>query len=153
MTEPRWLSERELEAWNGFLLVGSILGRRVEQQLQDDAGLSHSQYEVLARLSAAPKGELRMTELAGISKTSKSGLTYQVAQLEKAGLVRRVSSPGDDRGVLATLTAKGKRILRDTAPAHAALVRELFLGGLTEQEFAGLADGIRALRERLLKDE
>jgi DNA-binding MarR family transcriptional regulator len=153
MTEPRWLSERELEAWEGFLLAGTILGRRVEQQLQDDAGLSHSQYEVLARLSTAPGGELRMTELAGLSKTSKSGLTYQVAQLEKAGLVRRVSSPGDDRGVLATLTAKGRRILQDTAPAHAALVRELFLGGLTQDQFAGFADGIRALRQRLLEKE
>jgi DNA-binding MarR family transcriptional regulator len=153
MAEPRWLNARELQAWKDFLLASTILSRRVEQQLQDDAGLSHSQYEVLARLSAAPDGELRMKELAGIAKTSKSGLTYQVSQLEKEGLVRRVSSPGDDRGVCAKLTAKGRRTVQKTAPAHAALVRELFLGGVTEEHFPGFAEGIRTLRERLLDDE
>ena len=45
------------------------------------------------RLAAAPDGELPMTDLAGALYTSKSGLPYQVAQLEKAGLVRRTSSP------------------------------------------------------------
>ncbi|SDW74121.1 DNA-binding transcriptional regulator, MarR family [Amycolatopsis xylanica] len=153
MAEPRWLDARELEAWEGFLEASAILGRRVEQQLKDDAGLSHSQYEVLTRLSTAPGGELRMTELAGFAKTSKSGLTYQVTQLEKAGLVQRVSSPGDDRGVVAKLTAKGVRVLRETAPAHAELVRELFLDGLSPKQFAGFAEGIRALRGRLSEYE
>ena len=97
MAETRWLDERELAAWQGFLAVSAILNRRVEQQLKDVAGLSHPQYEVLARLSAAPGGALRMTELAGVALTSKSGLTYQVAQLEKAGLVRREACASDDR--------------------------------------------------------
>jgi len=153
MVESQWLSARELEAWESFLAVSTILGRQVEQQLKDDAGLSHSQYEVLARLSSAPGGELRMTELAGIAKTSKSGLTYQVAQLEKAGLVRRASSPGDDRGVVAKLTVKGRKVLQVTAPAHAALVRELFVDGLSQKQFTGFADGIRVLRQRLLEAE
>jgi DNA-binding MarR family transcriptional regulator len=153
MAEPRWLSARELEAWEGFLQASTLISRRVEQQLKDDARLSHSQYEVLVRLAGAPGGELRMTELAGIAKTSKSGLTYQVAQLEKAGLVRRVSTPSDDRGVVAKLTAKGKGTLQDVAPAHAAMVRELFLDGLTHKQFAGFADGIRAVRQWLLDNE
>jgi len=153
MAQPRWLSARELEAWEGFLTASTILDRRVEQQLKDDAGLSHSQYDVLARLSAAPGRELRMTELAGVSKTSKSGLTYQVTQLEKAGLVTRVSSPRDNRGVVARLTAAGMRTLRNTAPAHAALVRELFLDGMTTEQFTEFADGIRALCRWLLESE
>jgi DNA-binding MarR family transcriptional regulator len=151
--QPRWLNERELETWEGFLAAGTILNRRIEQQLKDDAGLSHSQYEVLARLSAAPGNELRMTELAGIARTSKSGLTYQVSQLEKAGLVRRTAAPGDDRGIFATLTAKGRRVIEKVAPAHAALVRELFLDGLTKEQFTGLADAVQALRLRLAAGE
>ena len=150
VTEPRWLDERELDTWLGFLKVGTIIGRRVEQQLQDDAGLSHSQYEVLARLSFEPMGELRMKELAGIAGTSKSGLSYQVTQLEKAGLVARVSSPDDDRGVIAKLTSQGRRVLRDTAPAHVNLVRELFLDGLTPEQFANFAEAIQALRTWLV---
>jgi DNA-binding MarR family transcriptional regulator len=149
MADVRWLDDHELAAWEGFLEVGAMLGRRVEQQLKEQAGLSHPQYEVLARLSAAPGGELRMTELAEIALTSKSGLTYQVAQLEKAGLVRRGSCPTDERGVVATLTEKGWQKLRASAPGHATLVRDLFRDGLTDKQFAGLAEGVEALRQRL----
>jgi DNA-binding MarR family transcriptional regulator len=149
MAEPKWLDARELAAWEDFLAVSTILIRRVEQQLKDEAGLSHPQYEVLARLSVAPGGELRMTELAGAALTSKSGLTYQVAQLEKAGLVRRRSCESDERGVLAALTDEGWAKLRESAPGHANLVRELFLDGLTRKQFTSLAEGIDALRQRL----
>ena len=149
MEEPRWLDARELAAWEGFLAVSAILDRRLDLQLKNDAGLSHSQYEVLTRLSSAPGGELRMTELASAALTSKSGLTYQVAQLEKAGLVRRSSCAGDERGVVASLTEEGWRRLRAAAPGHVTIVRELFLDGLTRKQFAGLAEGIDALRQRL----
>ena len=149
MTAPRWLTDEQQHTWAGFLAVHTVLAKRIEQQLRIDAGLSHSQYEVLVRLSAAPDGKLRMTELAGIARTSKSGLTYQVDQLERAGLVRRSSTPGDERGCFATLTPAGRRLLEQTAPAHAELVQSLFVDLLTEQQFAGLAEAITALRTGL----
>jgi DNA-binding MarR family transcriptional regulator len=149
MAEPKWLDARELAAWEGYLEVSAILNRRVEQQLKDEAGLSHPQYEVLARLSAAPGGELRMTELAGAALTSKSGLTYQVAQLEKTGLVRRRSCASDERGIIACLTEAGRQKLRESAPGHAALVRSLFLDGLTRKQFTAFAEGVEAIRLRL----
>src|SRR5580692_37580 len=89
MAEPRWLSAEEMRAWQAFLAAGALLDRRLDQQLRQDAGLSHAQYEILVRLAAAPGGELQMTDLAGSLYTTKSGLTYQITQLEKAGLVRR----------------------------------------------------------------
>ncbi|MFD9739644.1 MarR family winged helix-turn-helix transcriptional regulator [Umezawaea sp. NPDC059074] len=149
MAEPKWLDARELEAWQGWLEVSTMLNRRVEQQLKDEAGLSHPQFEVLTRLSAAPGGELRMTELAGAALTSKSGLTYQVAQLEKTGLVRRRTCESDERGIIACLTEEGWRKLRESAPGHAALVRDLFLDGLTRKQFTAFAEGIEAVRLRL----
>jgi DNA-binding MarR family transcriptional regulator len=149
MEEPNWLDARELAAWEGFLAVSTLLIRRVEQQLKEEAGLSHTQYEVLVRLSSAPGSEMRMTELADVALTSKSGLTYHVAQLEKAGLVRRDSCPGDDRGVIATLTEEGWEKLRASAPGHVTLVRKLFLDGLTSRQFAGLADSLDVIRRRL----
>jgi DNA-binding MarR family transcriptional regulator len=143
------LDERELRAWRDLLVVGGMVDRLVEQQLKDEAGLSHAQYEVLARLSEAPDGELRMTELAGVAVTSKSGLTYQVGQLEKAGLVRRRSCESDVRGVVAGLTDAGWAKLRETAPGHAARVRELFVDGLDRDRFTRLADGLAALAAHL----
>lgn len=53
MGEPTWLDARELKAWQDFLAVAAIVSRRVEQQLKDDAGLSHPQYEARA-WSASP---------------------------------------------------------------------------------------------------
>src|ERR1700759_2266575 len=99
----RWLDEDEKRAWHAFLAAGSLVDRLLDAQLKEAIGLSHPQYEILVRLADAPDGELRMTELADTLLTSKSGLTYQVTQLEKAGLVKRRSCPSDVRGVLAVL--------------------------------------------------
>jgi DNA-binding MarR family transcriptional regulator len=148
MNDPRWLDQRELTAWRAFLESSAILNRQVEQQLKDEAGLSHPQYEVLARLSGAPGGELRMTELAGAALTSKSGLTYQVTQLEKAGLVARRSCPSDVRGVLAVLTEAGRRRLEQAAPGHVTLVRELLIDVLTPDQLAVLADALGEVSRR-----
>ena len=44
------------------------------------------QFKVLARLGLdSPTGSLRMTELADEVVYSRSGLTYQAGQMEKAG--------------------------------------------------------------------
>jgi DNA-binding MarR family transcriptional regulator len=144
----RWLNEDEMRAWHSFLAAGALIGRRLDQQLKDEAGLSHTQYEILARLAAAPDGELRMTELADALYNSKSGLTYQVTQLEQAGLVERRSCPSDVRGVIAVLTEAGRRKLEQAAPGHVAMVRELLIDVLTPAQLAVLADGLGEVSRR-----
>ncbi|GAA3445648.1 MarR family winged helix-turn-helix transcriptional regulator [Planomonospora venezuelensis] len=134
MTGTRWLDDREMAAWKAYLTASHLLERRVEEQLKADAGLTHAQYEILARLSAAPGRRLRMTELAHGVVVSKSGLTYQIDRLEKRGLVERSTCPSDDRGVLAVLTDRGAECLERTAPGHVAVVRELLIDLLTPGE-------------------
>lgn len=123
-----WLDAHELTAWQDLLAVAAIVSRRVEQQLKDEAGLSHPQYEILVGLSAAPNGELRMTELAGAAVTSKSGPSYQVTQLEKSGLVRCRSCDTDNRAEELDPPADGGRRLLDGSgqavdPARMTLCR------------------------------
>ncbi|GAA2619108.1 MarR family winged helix-turn-helix transcriptional regulator [Streptomyces axinellae] len=149
MAETRWLDEREMAAWHGFLEATSRVSRRLEQQLKDDAGLSHAQYEILVRLGDAPDGEVRMTELAEGLFTSKSGLTYQVSQLEKRGLVRRRSCPTDVRGVLAVLTTEGRDTLRSAAPGHVAAVREALIDVLRPDELDVMAEALGRVGARL----
>jgi len=144
----KWLDEDEMRAWQSFLAAGALVDRRVDQQLKDSVGLSHPQYEILVRLAAAPDGELRMTELADTLLSSKSGLTYQVTQLEKAGLVARRSCPSDVRGVLAALTEAGRRRLAQAAPGHVALVRELLIDVLTPGQLAVIADALGEVSRR-----
>ena len=144
----KWLNEDEMRAWQSFLAAGALIDRRVDQQLKETVGLSHPQYEILVRLAAAPDGELRMTELADTLLTSKSGLTYQVTQLERAGLVTRRSCPSDVRGVFAVLTEAGRRRLEQAAPGHVALVRELLIDVLTPEQLAVLADALGEVSRR-----
>lgn len=150
MTEdPRWLDPQEMAAWTGFLAAANLVERRVAQQLKDDARLSHTQYEVLVQLSAAEGGELRMTELADRLVTSKSGLTYQVTQLERAGLVARRACPSDVRGVIAQLTEAGREKLAAAAPGHVAAVREALIDVLTPDQLSHLAEGLAEVGRRL----
>ena len=151
MAEPRWLSAAEMRAWQAFLTAGALLDRRLDQQLRQEAGLSHAQYEILVRLAAAPGGELRMTDLAGALYT-KSGLTYQITQLEKAGLVCRGASPGDVRGVVAALTDAGRQRLAQAAPGHVAAVRALLIDVLTADQLTAVADGLGEVARRLDDD-
>ncbi|MFG1793346.1 MarR family winged helix-turn-helix transcriptional regulator [Nocardia sp. NPDC049149] len=149
MAEPRWLDDEEMRAWQAFLASTALLNRRIEQQLKDDARLSHPQYEVLVRLERAPGNELRMTELSDALFTSKSGITYQIDQLEKAGFVRRTPAPGDPRGIVASLTPAGRRKLEAAAPGHVALVRDLLIDVLTVEQRKAIADGLGEVARRL----
>ncbi|SDP95978.1 DNA-binding transcriptional regulator, MarR family [Actinopolyspora xinjiangensis] len=142
MTQPRWLDSQEKAAWNAFLEVSHRVERRVEHHLREQEGLSHPQYEILVRLADAPDWQLRMTELAESLLTSKSGASYQIGKLEKAGLVRRSSCPGDDRGVLAVLTEEGMATLRRAAPGHVELVRSSLIDLLSREQLAALTDGL-----------
>lgn len=151
--EPRWLNEDEMAAWTGFLGAGALLNRRIEQQLREDSGLSHTQYEILVRLNETPDGALRMTELADALLNSKSGLTYQMTQLEKAGLTGRRSCDWDVRGVVAYITDDGRAKLEAAAPGHAALVRELLIDVLTADQVKALGEGLGEVKRRLVQDK
>lgn len=149
MTEPRWLDEGEKAAWIAFLNATNLVNRRLEQQLKDDAGLSHTQYEVLVQLNAAEGGALRMTELADRLVTSKSGLTYQITQLERAGLVSRRSCSSDVRGVFADITERGREVLRFAAPGHVEAVRQALIDVLTPEQLTHIAEGLGEVSRRL----
>jgi len=142
-----------MRAWHAFVAASALVDRRLDQQLKDDAGISHLQYEILVRLSAHCDHEMRMTELAGALLNSKSGLTYQISQLEKAGLVRRRSCHSDDRAVYAVLTDAGETLLRKAAPGHVALVRELLIDVLTPEQLEAVADGLGEVSRRMLEPE
>ncbi|MFD1938913.1 MULTISPECIES: MarR family winged helix-turn-helix transcriptional regulator [Nonomuraea] len=149
MTETRWLDEREMAAWQAFLIASHLLERRIEEQLKGAAGLTHPQFEVLTLLSAAPGRRMRMTELARGVVVSKSGLTYQISQLEKRGLVQRTSSPGDERGVLAVLTEEGARQLAEIAPGHVEVVRRFLIDLLTPEELETMTAAMSRARQAM----
>ncbi|MFD8376402.1 MarR family winged helix-turn-helix transcriptional regulator [Streptomyces sp. NPDC059688] len=149
MGEPRWLNETEMRAWTGFLETSDLLQRLIDLQLREAGGVTQVQYEILTRINDSPCRRRRMTELADLMVCSRSGLTYQVTQLEKAGLLQRESDPGDERGVLAVLTDEGHQVLSAAAPGHVRTVREGLLDVLTLEQVAQLADIMTTTRNSL----
>ena len=146
--ESGWLDEAEMRTWLNFLKASARLDRQLDSQLKRDAGLSHVQYDVLAKLATVPSGEMHMHELADAVFTSKSGVTYQVSQLERAGLVERRPCEHTERGVHAAITEAGRRRLEQAAPGHVALVRELFIGVLTPDEQQVLSEALGKIAHR-----
>ncbi|MEV4113399.1 MarR family winged helix-turn-helix transcriptional regulator [Nonomuraea sp. NPDC049695] len=149
MSEPRWLNETQMRAWTGFLETSGLIQRHVERQLRQDAGLTMVQYEILHWAYECAPERRCITELADLMITSRSGLSYQVAQLEKAGLLRREPDPDDERRAMVVITEDGRRLLDRTAPGHVEAVRDGLIDLLTDEQVAQLADIMDEVRTRL----
>ncbi|MEW2129369.1 MarR family transcriptional regulator [Streptomyces sp. NPDC005435] len=130
----RWLTPEEQRAWRAYLAASRLLDDAMDRQLQQDAGMPHLFYSVLAILSEAPERRLRMTDLAEELKITRSRLTYAVTRLERDGLVRREDCPWDRRSSLAALTEEGMAVLERAAPGHVGTVRATLFDRLTPEQ-------------------
>lgn len=149
MTHATPLDAEQLAAYLALKEVSSLLEHAVEQQLRVDGGLSGPQFQILARLNDAPAGHLRMTDLADSLVYSRSGLTYQAAQLEKAGLITRTPAEGDERSIVVTLTEAGRDLLATVLPGHVEIVQRLLLTSLSRRDIAALTDILGRVRDRM----
>src|ERR1700692_55635 len=103
-----WLNEEELRAWRALIVLAQLLPGALDRQLQADSGLGHSDYAVLATLSAAPGHRLRMSDLAALMDFSPSRLSHAMTRIETVDWVRRIPCPGDKRVQYAELTDRGR---------------------------------------------
>lgn len=133
-----WLSPEEQVHWRSYLLGVARLNEALNRQLEREAGLSLSEYEILVRLSEAEGRTLRMSDLATSLMHSRSRLTHTVGRLEAQGLVERRACPDDRRGVNCTMTDAGYALLERSAPGHVRAVRENLVDPLTSDELRGL---------------
>lgn len=132
----RWLSDDEQASWRAWIAASLLLPDRLSRDLQEQAGISLPDYEILVYLSEAPEWRLRMSELADRTLSSRSRLSHQVDRLTDAGLVDRQPCSDDRRGSFAVLTPAGWDFLVRTAPVHVESVREHLVDVLTPEEFA-----------------
>src|SRR3954470_2371757 len=102
-----WLTREQQRAWRVYIDAIRLLQDTLDAQLQADAGIPHGYYEILVRLSEAPGRQLRMTQLASGTQSSRSRVSHAVARLEERGWLRREPCASDRRGQLAVLTDAG----------------------------------------------
>jgi len=138
-----------MAAYFALMEVGNLLQHAVEQQLRDDGGISYVQFQILATLADEPDGRLRMTDVADRLVHSRSGLTYQATQLQKAGLLIREPSADDERSTVVVLTPSGRDLLVRVLPAHVDVVRQVLFEDMDRTDVTVLADTVGRLRDRM----
>jgi DNA-binding MarR family transcriptional regulator len=147
--EPRWLNDEEQRAWRAYIDAVRLFTGEIDRELQRDSGLNHAYYQILVTLSEAPDRTMRMSELAGLTLTSRSRLSHAVARLEEAGWVTRRSCPSDKRGSFAVLTDAGYSVLETAARGHVEAVRRNFFDVLSPSQIRQFGEISAILRDAL----
>ncbi|HEX4444303.1 MAG TPA: MarR family transcriptional regulator [Galbitalea sp.] len=138
MSEVSSVSEDEWDVWRAFHAMRRQLDLVLDRHLQQDAGISGPDYEILLTLFEAPRNQLRSRELSELLGWEKSRLSHQVTRMEARGLVARTECDTDARGTWIGITALGRRTTLGAMRDHALTVRRLFFDVLTDEEQAVL---------------
>jgi DNA-binding MarR family transcriptional regulator len=109
--------------------------------------LSAVEFEVLLRLARSPNHRLRMTDLAGQTSLSTSGVTRVVDRMDPDGLVRREACASDRRSSYAVLTDAGLSRLEEVVPGHLELVQQWLVGQLSPAQLEQMLDALRRIRD------
>lgn len=106
---------------------------RLNRRMRGTAGqaLGHGHLSTLGTLSK--NRPLRLGELAAREVVSAPSMTRTVSDLERRGLVRRLSDPDDKRSVLVELTEKGEEMVSE-ARSHRAELLAAMLDQLSARE-------------------
>jgi len=126
--------KRPFLAWYALLQANTRLSERINAEMEAEAGLSLSWFEVLGNLAWAPESCSRMGDLADHLLLSRGGVTRLIGRMEEAGLVRREVPSHDRRATYAHVTDKGREAFDRALPVHVAKVDAYFHSLLTEEE-------------------
>src|SRR5262245_3416172 len=136
------LDPSALELVGRVIVLAQHLERSVGAALSEH-GLSLGQFDILATLRRAEPGPgLTPTHLMRSVMLSSGGMTSRLDRLEEAGWVRRGADPDDRRGVVVSLTAKGRAVI-DAATAARFAEAERSQPPLNGSERKALADLLR----------
>jgi DNA-binding MarR family transcriptional regulator len=128
----------ELRAWLVLLSATGSVEQRLRSAVKETLDVSHDEFLILCLLAEQPRTGLRMTRVADLLGRPKTRLTYQIACLQRAGLVTRRSVCGDKRGVEVALTDKARDLLRETSVLLAGTVRQALADSMGPEQRAAL---------------
>jgi DNA-binding MarR family transcriptional regulator len=147
-SQTPWLSAEEEHLWRGWLQLNDEITATLQREMQQDAKLSLSDYEVLVFLTDHPEGRLRVLDLARQLAWERSRVSHHLTRMERRGLVERRECAEDGRGAFIAVTEAGRAANERAAPGHVAAVRRLFFDVLDAEEVAALAAVVEKMRAR-----
>jgi DNA-binding MarR family transcriptional regulator len=127
-----------MPVWLTLVRTHAKLWDQLEAQIRRDHGLTMARYDVLAHLEMADGGRLRLSELAASIVLSPSGLSKLLDRMDASGLIRREPDPTDARSTFATITPRGRAVVRKARETHHELLRQLFGRALDDRDVADL---------------
>jgi len=146
----RWLDEDQQRSWRALMMGTTLLLDRLDDDLQAAFGISLTEYEILVRLSEKPGRRMRMAHLADALCHSRSRVTHTVSRMERSGLIERIDSSEDGRGVLAAMTREGLALLEKAAHVHVSAVRANIVDMASDEDFAALGRVMNAVADHLV---
>ena len=140
------LKDPRFTAMGLFAEAFTGLNSRFAAQL-DRHRLSPVEFEVMMRLARTPGGRLRMTDLAGQTSLSTSGVTRVVDRMDREGLIRREACATDRRSSYAVITEAGLARLEQVLPEHLELIQRWFVDPLAPGQLDDLLGALRTIRD------
>lgn len=130
-------SERWMPAWIALVRTHARFWDQLETQIRRDHGLTMVRYDVLAHLDMAG-GRLGLSELASSIALSPSGLSKLLDRMETSGLIRRDPDPHDARSTFASITPRGRSLVKKARASHHELLQRTFGTALDDRDVADL---------------
>jgi DNA-binding MarR family transcriptional regulator len=125
-------------------LIDAELGRTFAKH-----GLDRASFDVLATLRRSdPPHRLTPTGLMRASMVTSGAITQRLDRLEARGLVARIPSESDGRGVHVQLTAEGRALIDRALPDHVDTEKRV-LAALSAAQREELAGTLRTLLQSL----
>jgi DNA-binding MarR family transcriptional regulator len=136
-----------LRLWLRLLTCTTLIENCVKKGLRSDFQTTLPRFDLMAQLARFPDG-LKMGELSQRMMVSGGNITGITDQLEKEGLVERMTLPTDRRVWRVRLTDKGKETFEAMATVHEDWIVEL-MNDLTAEEQRSLYSMLGKLKQSL----
>ena len=104
---------------------------------------------MLVALTDVTEESVRMRDLGVRLQWEKSRLSKHLARMVTRGLVARRDCDDDRRGAFVEITDAGLAAIRAAAPGHAALVKDVFFDGLSQEQVRELGKIYATILDRL----
>ena len=140
MSEVSSVTSEEWDVWRSFHTMRRQLDLALERELQQDAGISMPDFEILLALFQAEGNRLRARELGTLISWEKSRLSHQVTRMEARDLVERTECDSDGRGTWIGIATKGRLTILAAMRDHALTIRRLFFDVMSESELGVLQE-------------
>lgn len=119
--------------------------RRMGNRIAGVLGATQQQWSVLDILNEAGPGGIPLSELGKSLDVTKGNITGLIDRMERDGLAKRKDDPRDRRVIRASITAKGKKVLRDIQPVKDQWAERLFADWTAKEK-----KDLRAFLDRMM---